>query len=274
MTTRVQDVITEEFVRDQVDEVVWSDLVYREVFQNITATGINSPTYRIYEENDNFGEPQVVAEGAEFPRDKSDMSYEDVHFKKYGDEFMLTMESQEDSVLDVKARQADMIARKMRRWLNDEAHSVLDSNISEVVGDANDQLQFNDVREGMMAVRANDYAPDTLILDIDGYGDLADQLAARETDDGDTGRRTGEFQQIAGMNPLIDNLFDIGLDNGSGAGGGAYVVDSEYFGYEVTRTPISTNQYTDDERQGEVMQIYTRKGWVVMNPEAGVKVNG
>jgi len=95
--------------------------------------------------------------------------------------------------------------------------------------------------------------PDLLIVDIDGYGDLlTDANFNRATDQGDEVVRSGEVGRIAGM---------------------SVVVDSSRFGYELTRTPVSTNEYEDPERQADIMHIFTRKAWKAIFPEAAAKVD-
>jgi len=37
--------------------------------------------------------------------------------------------------------------------------------------------------------------------------------------------------------------------------------------------PISTNEYEDEERQADIMQVYTRKAWATIFPEAAAKVD-
>jgi len=126
----------------------------------------------------------------------------------------------------------------------------------------------------MVAVRQNNYTPDTLIVDLGGYGDLlTDDNFNRATEMGDEVVRSGMIGRIAGMDVIVDNTRDIGSTEDSGQPVGAFVVDSDHYGYELTRTPITTNEYENPERQADVMQIYTRKSWKAIFSEAAVKVD-
>lgn len=270
MALKVNDVITEDFVRDTVEEFVEEDLVYRDVFNQISATGIQSNAYRFHVAQDDMGNPQYIPEGAEFPRDQSSVEPVTVTFEKYGDEVSMTMEAQEDGMIDMKAREIEDLARAMDEHLDDKAFNHLNDNVKTTVGDGNDTMTFSDVKEGMVEVRRGNYSPDTLILDLDAYGDLlVDDSFNRATSAGDNVVDTGDIGQVVGMDVVVDNTHDIGGDGN----GGAFVVDSNKFGYELTRTPISTNEYTDPERQADIMQIYTRKAWAPIWTDAAVKVD-
>jgi len=274
MTLTTNDVITEDFVRETVEEVLQENLVYRQAFREIDATGIQSNSYTFNIDNDDMGSPNVIAEGEEFERDQSSVSQVTVTFKKYGGEVAITMEAMEDGMIDFKAREVEDLARSMAEKLNQEAFEELDSNVDEVVGDNDDVMSFSDIRDGMVEVRQNDYNPDLLIVDLDGYGDLlTDSNFNRATESGDEVVATGEVGQIAGMRVVVDNTQGIGSDDGNGSTAGGFVIDSNHYGYELTRTPVSTNEYEDPERQADIMQIFTRKAWKAIFTEAAVKID-
>lgn len=274
MALTTSDVITQDFVRDTVEEVVEEELVYRQAFREISATDIQSNSYTFNIDADNMGQPSLISEGEEFERDQSDVDQITVTFEKYGGEVAITMEAMEDGMIDMKAREVEDLARKMAEKLNDEAFQELDGNVDKTVGDGDDTLTFSDIRDGMVAVRENNYTPDLLIVDLDGYGDLlTDDNFNRATESGDEVVRTGEVGRIAGMNVVVDNTRRIGSTDNGGDKAGAFVIDSDRYGYELTRTPISTNEYEDPERQADVMQIFTRKAWRAIFQEAAVKVD-
>ena len=279
MALKVNDVITRDFVRETVEEIVAEDLVWRQAFREIDATGIGSNAYTFFVDNDDMGTPEVIGEGEEFPRDKSTLREITVNFEKFGDEVAITMEAQEDGMIDMKARQVEDLARRMAQWLNEQAFEQLNAEGNHIeetatgddIGDGNGELTFSDIRDGMVGVRSYNYTPDLLIVDLDGYGDLlTDDNFNRATSGGDEVVRSGEIGRIAGMDVVVDNTQRLGeADNDPGA----YVIDSSYYGYELTRTPITTNEYNDPERQAEIMQIYTRKAWATIWPEAAARVN-
>jgi HK97 family phage major capsid protein len=268
MALTTKDIITQDFVRETVEQVVQEDLIYRDVFRELDATGIESNAFTFQIEDDNMGRPETIPEGAEFPRNQSTVREVTVNFEKYGDEVAVTMEAMNDGMLDLKAREVEDLAREMAEHLNDKAFNELDANVDTTVGDTNDTLTFSDIRDGMVAVRQNNYNPDTLVVDLDGYGDLlTDSNFNRATEMGDEVVRSGQIGRIAGMDVLVDNTHEIADGNG------AYVIDSSKYGYELTRTPITTNEYEDPERQADVMQIYTRKAWKAIFSEAAVRID-
>jgi len=173
----------------------------------------------------------------------------------------------EDGLIDFKAREVEDLARAMAEKLNDEAYEELAANVKGTVGSDTGTLTFGDIRDGMIEVRSDSYDPDLLIVDLDGYGDLlTDDNFNRATESGDEVVDTGQVGRIADMDVVIDTTREI-------AGGrGCFLVDTDEFGYELTRTPVSTNEYEDPERQADIMQIFTRMSWKAIFPDAAVRV--
>ena len=273
LTTR--DVITRDFVRETVEEVVESELVYRRAFREIDASGVQSNSYTFHIDNDEMGRPKIVGEGEESPRHQSTVREITVKFEKYMGEVALTMEAMEDGLIEMKAREIEDLARAMAERLNEEAYTQLDENRQAAVGDGNDTLSFSDITEGMKALRKADYQPDLLFVDVDGYVDLlTDSNFNRATDQGDEVVRTGEVGTVAGMTVIVDSTQDLGKDNEGSVGHGAIAVDSTRYGYELTRTPMSTREYEEPERQADVVQAFTRKAWATIFEDAAVLING
>jgi hypothetical protein len=273
LTTR--DVITQDFVRETVEEVVQENLVYRRAFQDIDASNIESNSYTFYIDQDDMGAPQIVGEGEEAPRHQSTVEEQTVQFDKFMGEITLTMEAMTDGLIEMKAREVEDVARAMAERLNREAFDVLDANNQttsdgESIGDGNGVLSFSDIVEGMKALREDSFTPDLLIVDVDGYTDLmTDSNFNRATDRGDEVVRTGEVGRIAGMPVVIDTTQDIAPN-----GHGAFALDTTKYGYELTRTPMSTNEYEEPERQADVIQAFTRKAWTVIFEDAAALIDG
>lgn len=273
LTTR--DVITQDFVRETVEEVVQENLVYRRAFREIDASNIESNSYTFYIDQDDMGAPQIVGEGEEAPRHQSTVEEQTVQFDKFMGEVTLTLEAVSDGLIEMKAREVEDVARAMAERLNQEAYDVLaefnqDTTDGETIGDSNGTLSFSDIVEGMKALREDDYTPDLLIVDVDGYTDLmTDSNFNRATDRGDEVVRTGEVGRIAGMPVVIDTTQDIAPN-----GHGAFAIDTTRYGYELTRTPMSTNEYEEPERQADVIQAFTRKAWTVIFDEAAALIDG
>lgn len=281
LTTR--DVITQDFVRETVEEVVEENLVYRRAFREIDAANIQSNSYTFYIDEDNMGRPQIVGEGEEAPRHQSTVKETSVQFDKFMGEVTLTMEAMEDGLIEMKAREVEDLARAMSEELNERAYEELSSNAKttlndgDTIGDQNGTLSFSDIVEGMKALREDDYTPDLLIVDVDGYTDLlTDSNFNRATESGDEVVRSGEVGRVAGMPVVIDNTQAISGDSGQDNvnGHGAFAIDTTRFGYELTRTPMSTREYEEPERQADVIQAFTRKAWTTIFDDAAALIDG
>ena len=273
LTTR--DVITQDFVRETVEEVVEEELVYRRAFREIDASNIQSNSYTFYIEKNEMGRPEIVGEGEEAPRHGAEAPEEHtVQFDKYMGELVITREAMEDGLMEMKAREVEDLARAMAEELNRKAYEVLSSaaqttlESGDPIGDQNDVLSFSDVVQGMKALREDDYDPDLLIVDLDGYIDLlTDDNFNRATESGDEVVESGEIGRIADMPVIVDNTQEIA------DGHGAFAVDSTRFGYELTREGMTTREYEEPERQAEVVQAYTRRAWTAIFEDAAVRID-
>lgn len=275
LTTR--DVITQDFVRETVEEVVEENLVWRRAFREIDASGIDSNSYTFYIDNDEMSRPTIVGEGEESPRHQSTVAEKTVKFEKYMGEVSLTMEAMEDGLIEMKAREIEDLARAMAEKLNAEAYNQLTAagnlqttlESGDDIGDGNSTLSFSDITEGMKALTEDNYDPDLLFVDVDGYVDLlTDSNFNRATESGDEVVRTGEVGTVAGMTVILDSTQSIE------GGSGAIAVDSTRYGYELTRTPMSTREYEEPERQADVVQAFTRKCWATIFSDAAAVING
>jgi len=275
MALTTKDIITQDFVRETVEEVVEENLVYRRAFREIDASNIQSNSYTFYIDDDNMGRPTIVGEGEEAPRHQSTVSETTVNFDKFMGEVALTMEAMEDGLIEMKAREVEDVARAMAERLNAEAFDVIAANrqttleSGDDIGDGDGVLSFSDIVEGMKALREDSHTPDLLIVDIDGYTDLlTDANFNRATESGDEVVASGEVGRIAGMPVVIDTTQDIS------GGNGAFVFDTSKYGYELTRTPMSTREYEEPERQSDVIQAFTRKAWTAIFTDAAAEIDG
>lgn len=276
MALTTKDVITEDFVRETVEEVVEENLVYRRAFREIDASNIQSNSYTFYIDQDDMGRPKIVGEGEEPPRHQSTVEETTVQFDKFMGEVELTMEAMEDGLIEMKAREVEDLARALAEELNEQAFDVLDANNQQVdedgadIGDNNDVLSFSDIVEGLKALREDSYSPDLMIVDVDGYTDLlTDPNFNRATESGDDVVASGEVGRIAGMPVIIDTTQDIGS-----GGHGAFAIDTTRYGYELTRTPLSTMEYEEERRQSDVIQAFTRIAWTNIFDNAAARIDG
>lgn len=269
----IEGPITLPVLEDRVEEIVQEKLVYRDVFRPYDATGISSNVVQIPVPNDDGSSPKIVDEGAEFPRSHEEYSLKEMYFDKFGFEVPLTMEAVEDSRIDLTQDQVDRQAREMAEDINGRAFEVIEETLGgSVAGDGNGTMTYDDILAGRKELVQKSYSPDLLIADVGAVNDLlkSDNFL-RATDIGDQMRRDGAIGRIAGMEIVED---DSGLPLGGADGPGALMVDTDLFGYEGERTPITSEDYSEDRSQTDVYRIFARMGWLVTQPDAGVIVDG
>ena len=279
MTLKASDVITEEVVRNVTEDIAEENLQFREAFRSLSATNINSNTYKLVLPKDDLGEPQVIGEGEEFPLDEHENQKLDIEFDKYGFSTMLTMESVEDSMLDVRADQVEQRARQLRENMDRRAFDTLQNNNGGVYTDtsADGVFDFADVVSGLTAMQDSNYNPDALMVEPTAVGDLMldEQFTDAASDEGHQAVREGVVGQVAGVDVLVANSQDISESGFSDTGNpGGILVDTDFYGYEVTRTPITSEEYEKPERQADVIQTYTRKDWTSVYDDAAVFIEG
>ena len=268
--------ITLPVLEDRVEDIVEQQLVYRDAFRSYDATDIASNVVQIPVPNDDGAYPSVVDEGAEYPRAHETYELKEMTFDKFGFEVPLTMEAVEDSRIDLTQDQVDRQARQMAEDINGRAFEEIRAQIDETAGGVtNDNtMTYDDVLDGREALVSKSYNPDLMIADVGAVHDLMKgENFLRATDIGDQLRRDGALGRIAGMEVIED---DSGLPLG-GEGDdnpGALMVDTDLFGYEGERTPVTTEEYEEQRTQTDVYRIFSRMGWLVTQPEAGVIVEG
>lgn len=269
------DIITEDSLRRVVEEHVEEDLVWRQMYRDLDISGIDNDTVKIPEETDNMGMPERIGEGAEFPRDKEDITTTTVTVDKYGFEVSVSMESEAFSVFDIVARQVDKQARKMDEKLNELAFKELESNLhpnSPVGPNDGSGLNFGAVVDGQTELREDKYDPDTLIVNVFAHRDLVKSPEfQRASDLGDETVLEGSVGRVAGMDVLISNGGYLNDGNKNGYG---ILADRNEYGYEVIQNGISTDSYEDPSRQATIYQIWTYRAYESMEPEAAIKLAG
>ncbi len=272
----IEGPVTLPVLEDRVEEIVQQELVYRDAFRSYDATNIASNVVQIPVPEDDGAYPSVVEEGGEFPRSHETYRLEEMYFDKFGFETPLSMEAVEDSRIDLVQDQVDRQSRQMAEDINARAFDEIDSAINNVwssnPGDASGTLTYEDLLDGREALVGNSYDPDMLIVDVEGFHDLqrGDNLL-RASDVGDQMRLDGYDGRVLGMDVIED-------DSGLGLNGkdkpGALMVDTDLFGYEGERDPVTTEEYEENRTQTDVYRIFARMGWLVTQPEAGVIIEG
>jgi len=264
--------LTHPILRDRVEEITQENLVWRQAFRDYPASDINSNTVQFPVPDDDIGNPDVVAEGAEFPREQETYSKKTLTFDKFGFEVALTHEAVEDSMIDVVRDQVDRQARQMSEEMNKQAFDVIDTNNRGSVGDADGVFTYDDVLAGRQPLMQDNYDPDLLIADLDAAHDLLQDSNFLEASEmqGEL-RRSGQIGRIAGFDVVeADDDFNITGNTNPGA----VMIDTDFYGYEGEREPVTSEEYREDRTQTDVYRVYTRVGWLAIDPQACVKIEG
>lgn len=268
----VETAFSQPVLESRVEEIVQEGLNFREAFRTYDATGINSNVVEIPVPKDEMGSPKIVGEGSEFPRDQENYETKRLEFDKFGFEVALTFESQLNSQTDLVRDQVDKQARAMSEDMNERAFEHIDGSGLTAVGDANGTLAFGDVLAGREALVGRHYSPNLLVVNVEGAHDLlASNNFLEATDDQSSMRRSGQIGRIAGLDVVED---DSGLAFSNATGPQGLLVDTDFFGYEGERYPVTSEQYGEDRSQTEVYRLFNMMGWLVMEPDAGVVIDG
>jgi hypothetical protein len=219
---------------------------------------------------DVMAEPSAIAPTSSYPQTREEYSKIQIDREKYGEIIEVPEEDVMDNVFDLVADHVDLAAQEMAEFLDGLAFAELSNNVasaSPVSDNANDDLTYDDVQEGVATLEENDATPDMAFVGPRGKQDILTYLAERGTDLTDEAIQTGNFGTIAGLDFMFSTVGDLELHN-------AILVDSDRYGYEATFTPVETEEDTDFDTDTQKFKIRTRKGFKAIKPEAAVEVEG
>ena len=263
-------IITQEAVRAQVEERLQEMLVYREAFRDLDATSVNSNTIKVPNPDDVMAEPAAIEPTAEYPATGEEYGKINIDRQKYGEIIEVPEEDVMDNVFDLVSDHIDLAAQEMAEFLDGLAFQELSNNVgsaSPVTDNANDDLTYDDIQEGVATLEENDATPDVAFVGPRGKQDILTYLAERGTDLTDEAIQTGSFGTIAGLDFMFSTVGDLTTHN-------AILVDTDRYGYEATFTPVETEEDSDFETDTERYKIRTRKGFKAIKPEAAIEVEG
>lgn len=263
------DVIDQESVRARVEQIAEENLQFRQVFRQVPAPPDAGDNFKIPVPDDTLGEPEDIKELEEYPHDEEGYTKVQIDRQKIGQVVPISDEAQMDNLFDVQADHIDRMGRKLQEGLDGRAFEVLDANLNATTaGSDADDLTFAEVTEGLRVARADGYNPDTLIIDSFGEEDLLnDNNFNRATQSGDSVVRNGVIARAAGMNVVVSNTGDMTQHD-------AYVVDSDFYGYEGVWSDVETDTFREDMSDVDYLKIRVFRGWQTTDASAAVKVLG
>jgi HK97 family phage major capsid protein len=272
--------LSQPVLEDRFEQIIQEQLRFRDLFRDYDATDFNSDTVEMPIPKDAMGNPKIVEEGAEFPRDQEEYEKKTLRFDKFGFEVALTMEAQADSRVNLVQDQVDRQARQTREEMNRQAFrtavDAIDSGSQIVNTNADGQFDFGDILDGREVLTKKSYNPDTLIVNVEASHSLMNDGNFLEA--GDDGReelrRSAQIGRIAGYDVLEDDSGLLGSRVATGQDPVGMLVDSDFFGYEGTRMNTTSEEYGEDRSQTDVYRVFNRMGWIVTDPESGVLIEG
>lgn len=271
MTFKPADAVTEESVRNRIEEIVQEDLQFRQIFrQTRVPDGVGS-TWKIPQPDDVIGDPDTITPGSSYPATEEDYSKVSINREKIGMKMRFLDEATMDNTsFDVISDQVDRAGRQMSEELNSRAFTELDGNLnsSSPVGPDDGDLARDDYLQGLRTLRGDGYNPDTIVIEEHGEEDLlTDADFTRSTQMGDSTVREGQIARADGMNVVVSNTGDI-------SDADAYIVDSSFYGYEAVWTGVETEGWRDEDTDSEYRKIRTFRQWKAIDSGAAIKVQG
>lgn len=275
MPVTTQQILTDEdATRYEIEQRSGQMMAVREAFRDAGSVPDAEKVFFVVPEDDDE-EMSIVPEGAEFPREAEGQRKVECVREKFGEEFPLTMEAQRDEMVDNQAENLSTKIRKYNRTQERKAFDVLDTAADPFTTSTdNGQLEYEDVVEGwtdMMEDEGTDtegWVGDALITGPSGFGDLAtDDRFTQATEEGEETIRQGFIGTIFGLPIYLTN--QVAIDPGV-----AYLVDSSVFGYEATWEGTNTRTYEEENKQVDVLQFWSLKGYCATRPEAAYRIEG
>jgi len=267
-----QQVISDTAVRQRAEEIAQEQTVFREAFRSIDIPERTGDTYGVPVPQDNLAEPVELQNGEEFPYGREDYTEEQIDRQYLGSGSKIPIHDRDDSVFDIVADHVDRHAQKMAEALDAQAFTVLSNAAPSAnavsASDGNSTLEYEDINVGIETLqdREGGYNPDMAFVGPQGRREILDYLADRGTDLGDETVQQGQFANFAGLDFMFSNTGQI-------SGNDAYLVDTDFFGYEGIWNDISTDQEQDFDTRSLKLQIFAEMGWVATQSEAAVRVS-
>lgn len=270
------DVLTEDRIRRVIEEEREYPLVFNQAFRTITMDDdYPSKTIDIPEDEAVMSEPERVGEGSEFPRTEEDISTTSVTVEKHGFEVAITWEATQFSVFDVVARQTEKAARRFNEYINRLAFNVIDDADNQHpsspvdTGDIDgNSFGFELATYANKVMKDDQLNPDMMVVNTEAEHVLLNSdNFQRASELGDEVTREGAIGRFAGHDVMVDQSGLMPENSPE-----AYLIDTDEYGYEVVKQDIATDEYEDQSRQAQIVQWYTMRNWLAIDPEAALKL--
>jgi len=272
MPFSISDAVTEETVRNRLEEVVQERLGFRAAFRETSVPDDAGQTWKIPQPDDTIGEPDELEPGANYPTTEEDYSKVSIDRQKYGFKMAFLDEAvMDNTTFDVISDQVDRAGQQFVEKLNAEAYSELSANLntsSPANVNQNGTITRDDYLAGLSILEGAGYDPDLMIVEENGLEDLrTDADFTRATEMSDDIIRTGELPMVDGMEITVDTTDNLGDSD-------AFLVDTDFYGYEATWSGVETEAYRDEDTDTEFRKARTYRQWKAMDSGAAIKIDG
>lgn len=266
------DAITLTDVRNRVHDLVEERLQFRAAFMSMTAPDSTSSSWDIPTDDDILAQPEEVGEGSHYPTDEEGFTNVTATRTKYGQTIPVTDEAEMDNVFALASYLTDKMGRKFNEKLDSEAFTTLDGNLNSDspvsnAGSNSGTLEYDDILGGVRELGLDGYDPDLVVIEPEGEEDLrSDADFTRSTQMGDATVQEGRVDRVAGMDVVVSNTGDV-------TAGDAYLVDTDFYGAEVTWGSGMEMEEVDERLEDTTyLKGRTFRDWVALDAEAAIKV--
>lgn len=274
LVTEYESELVKTQLYDKIFDASIEARVGRQVVNVIKMTG--GTTQDIITADKDSMEFRRIGAGANFPIDVEQYTKLSVTPVKWGNSFVITSESQEDSnwdIIKMNLKKAGLEAgvredRIILDAFNDSTYGFI-SDTGQIVTSAGTELSVADIADAMETIEDDDYRPDTLILHPTQVGELrqidtfveADKVGSRET------WLKGFVGKIFGMNVLITTSAWLG-----GTTDYAWCFDSNYAAALVVKRPLTVKPFVLPQRDSLGVTVSFREEAIVLQPKAGCRI--
>lgn len=274
------DFVDAEAIRQTVEEIAQENLVFREAFRDIDASGIDNDTLRVPDPEDALAAPQALDPGEEYPEARDTYRKVDIERVKYGNLMTIPMEDQMDHAPgDLIDQQVDRHAREMAEFLDAQAYAELETGVTAAgdggpeAGDGDGVLDYEDAVDALTTLEDRSFEPDICFVSPLAKKDLlTDENFTRASDMGDDVVFNGVFGEVAGVPFAYSNTGDLAAPDTADEPA-AIMVDTDLYGYEATWVPIETETDDNFDTDEDQVKIRTLKGWKGIKSDAVVGID-
>lgn len=276
-TTNISDWDPQVFA-DMVDTAARANYVMRDVTAQVNRQLVGSPGSSIDIRERGTASASSLSEGASADTNAAtDPTHTKVNVSvsKIAASTFITREAEEDAMGDQMEGVAEEHGEALAKKNDADAYSTVigASNPNTVTVTTDGEIEYADVKDAMVAILADDYDPDTLVIHPDFLGDLLGEQKFIDASQfgGDDPIREGRIASFIGLDVYLTTQANASSTT-SGATQ-AVVLDSDRaFVEAVKREPTTEMEFDEDTDRWQLVSTM-RYGHSVLNDDAIALLN-